>query len=101
MLLFIDTTDPRQISVKVANTEIIKSVPSPRGGDVLKLIDEALKKANATKEKLTEIEVNPGPSTDLNVGVAVANALGASLHIPINHQKPGIFVKPIYKSTPS
>ena len=97
MLLFIDTTSPQRITVRVETTELIKSIRSPRGEDVLKLIDEVLKKAGTSKEKLTEIQVNPGPSPDLNVGVAVANALGASLKIPVNHQKPGVFVKPIYK----
>ncbi|OGY18639.1 MAG: hypothetical protein A3F04_00615 [Candidatus Chisholmbacteria bacterium RIFCSPHIGHO2_12_FULL_49_9] len=97
MLLFIDTTDSKRIVVRIETTELVKSIRSPRGEDVLKLIDEVLKKAGTSKEKLTEIQVNPGPSPDLNVGVAVANALGASLKIPVNHQKPGVFVKPIYK----
>ena len=101
MLLFIDTTDSKRIVVRIETTELVKSIRSPRGEDVLKLIDEVLKKAGTSKEKLTEIEVNPGPgpTTDLNVGVAVANALGASLKIPVNHQKPGVFVKPVYSNS--
>ena len=99
MLLFIDTTDNKRIVVRIETTELVKTIRSPRGEDVLKLINEVLKKAGTSKEKLTEIQVNPGPSPDLNVGVAVANALGASLKIPVNHQKPGVFVKPVYKET--
>ncbi len=101
MLLYIDTTNPKQIIVRVDGTELNQSIPSPRGEDVLKLIDSALKKAGTTKEKLTEIEVNLGPceAEALNVGVAVANALGASLKIPVNRQKPGVFVKPVYRQS--
>ena len=102
MLLFIDTTSTR-IIIQVNGTKVKKTIQSPRGEDILKLIEVVLKKANVTKEKLTEIEVNPGPgpSIDLNVGVAVANALGTSLKIPVNRQKPGVFVKPIYKESPN
>jgi tRNA A37 threonylcarbamoyladenosine modification protein TsaB len=99
MQLFIDTTDNKKAIVKVGEVEITKSYKSPRSQDILGLINEALKKANIEKEDLTAIRVNPGPGafTSTRVGVAVANALGLALKIPLNGQQVGEIVKPIYE----
>ena len=35
MLLFIDTTDSKRIVVRIETTELVKSIRSPRGEDVL------------------------------------------------------------------
>ncbi len=103
MKLFIDTTNNRKSKVKVGKQELIKEYESPRGQDVLMLVDELLKKANIRREDLTGIQVNPGPGafTSTRVGVAVANALGYALKISVNNLKPGDFVKPIYDKPPS
>ena len=102
MKLFIDTTKNTKAIVRVGKIEIIKTYESPRGQDVLLLVEETLKKANVEKNKLTEIKVNPGPGsfTSTRVGVAVANALGFALKIPVNGQEPGEFVKPVYDKPP-
>lgn len=103
MQLSIDTTDNKKTTVRVGETETVKSYDDPRSQDVLRLVEETLKKAGVKKEKLTAIKVNPGPGafTSTRVGVAIANALGFSLKIPVNDQKPGKFVKPIYEKEPS
>lgn len=102
MKLFIDTTKHTRAVVKVGKTEVIKTYEDPRGQDVLLHVDETLKKAKVKKEDLTEVEVNTGPGafTSTRVGVAVANALGFALKIPVNGGKPGEFVKPIYDRPP-
>ena len=50
-----------------------------------------------TSSKLTGIEVfkGPGSFTGLRVGVAIANALGAAMDIPVNGKKQ--LVEPTYK----
>jgi tRNA A37 threonylcarbamoyladenosine modification protein TsaB len=99
MLLFIDTTNNKKAIVKVGEVEITESYKSPRSQDILRLIEQVLKKAEVNKEKLTAIQVNPGPGafTSTRVGVAVANALGLALKIPLNQQEVGKIVKPIYE----
>lgn len=103
MELFIDTTDNQKTIVRVGEIEIVKTYESPRGQDVLLLVEEALNQAKAKKEDLKSIKVNPGPGafTSTRVGVAVANALGFALKISVNGLKPGEFVKPIYEKQPS
>lgn len=103
MELFIDTTNNRKSIVRVGNIEIIKKYDDPRGQDILTLVEAILSKANIKKEDLTDIKVNPGPGsfTSTRVGVAVANALGFALKIPVNKNKVGDFVKPVYDQEPS
>ena len=56
---------------------------------LLELIEEILTEANLTFSDLDQIFVAKGPGsyTGLRVGVAVANALGYSLGIPVNGKK--------------
>ena len=62
-------------------------------------LKQILKKHQKTLGDLSEIEINLGPGsfTGLKVGVAVANALGWALKIPINGKKVGELVEPKYK----
>lgn len=56
---------------------------------VLPLIDKILKSRKLVLNDLTGIEVNRGPGsfTGIRVGVAIANALGFALNIPVNNKK--------------
>ena len=103
MELFIDTTDNKKSIVRVGNTEIIKNYDDPRGQDILMLVNNVLQKAKVKKEALKTIKVNPGPGsfTSTRVGIAVANALGFALKIPVNGKKVGDFVKAVYNKPPS
>lgn len=103
MELYIDTTDNRRSVVKIGDLEMVKEYESPRGQDILKLIEETLAKAKVEKSEISAIKVNPGPGafTSTRVGVAVANALALSLKISVNGLKTGEFVKPIYEKEPS
>ncbi len=90
VILYIDTSDNKKITValeingkKVQNTRQVDAWASQI---LLPMIDELLKKEKVNVNQLTEIKVNTGPGsfTGLRVGVAVANALGWLLHIPVN-----------------
>lgn len=65
--------------------------------NLLSLIEKILKNHHLTLQDLTGIEVNLGPGsfTGLRVGVAVANALGWALQIPVNGKRE--IVLPIYQ----
>lgn len=67
---------------------------------VLLLIDKVLKENKIELKDLTSIEVNLGPGsfTGLRVGVSVANALSYSLKIPVNGNKVGVLVEPVYNN---
>ncbi len=99
MILFIDTSNNRQTIVKLDNHEIVKTYKSPRSQEVLNLIDQILKRHKKTLKDISEIKINTGPGsfTGLRVGCAVANAFSYALKIPINGQKPGKIVTPIYE----
>lgn len=66
---------------------------------VLPLIDKILKSNHITLKNVTGIKVNRGPGsfTGIRVGIAIANALGFALKIPINGKKIGEMEIPIYE----
>lgn len=103
MQLSIDTTNNLKTIVKIGKVEVVKDYQNPRMQNVLELIEQTIKKAKVEKKQITKIKVNPGPGsfTSTRVGVAVANALGFALKIPVNGSKPGKYVKPIYDKPPS
>lgn len=93
MILTIDTCDKQKVVVAIKDkTQTLVEVSSNNefGSQVLlPLIVEALQKIKKEFKNLSAIEVNTGPGsyTGLKVGVAVANALGLSLNIPVNGKK--------------
>ncbi len=105
MILSIDTTQTTSILVELKNVEgktISKLKKNQKKGSqvLLPMILEILKKNRLTLNKLTQIEVNPGPGsfTGTRVGVSVANALSFALQIPLNGKK-GKMVLPIYEKS--
>ena len=87
--LHIDTAKQHLVVVKLvtADGEVHKESEQKFGSQVLlDLIEEVLKEGGIALHDLAEIKVETGPGsyTGLRVGVAVANALGYSLGIPVN-----------------
>ena len=87
--LSIDTSTPQiiKVSLEKPGQKIAKQSTQKFGSQVLlNLIEEILHEAHLEKAELEEIKVATGPGsyTGLRVGVAVANALGFGLGIPVN-----------------
>ncbi|MDE2025075.1 MAG: tRNA (adenosine(37)-N6)-threonylcarbamoyltransferase complex dimerization subunit type 1 TsaB [Patescibacteria group bacterium] len=99
-VLFLDTASNKEITIGIEingrKDEIIKILESHRDQVVLPLILELLQKHGLQLRDLHEITVvtGPGSFTGLRVGVAVANALGYALQIPVNGSHTP--VEPIY-----
>lgn len=90
--LYIDISKQHIVSVKLftAEGELVKETEQQFGSQVLlQLIQESLNEAKLTAKDLEEILVATGPGsfTGLRVGVAIANAFGYSLDIPVNGKK--------------
>jgi len=97
-ILSIDTASASNIQVTLKKESDLYQKESTQklGSQVLlNLITELLAENKLKFEDLTEIEVNTGPGsfTGLKVGVAVANALGFSLNVPVNGKKAEIDLK--------
>jgi len=99
MLLFIDTSDNSRTIVGLEKDLLEQPTGPDKSQQVLSLINQILKKNKKTLKDLTAIEVETGPGsfTGLRVGLAVANALGWALKIPINNKKIGDLVEPKYE----
>lgn len=97
MKLYIDTSSNLQTIIRFGEKEIVKGREALHSQAVLPMIS----KLCPDLKKITEIEVNPGPGsyTGLRVGVAIANALGYVLKIPVNGRKVDKLeiVEPIYE----
>ncbi|OGG15226.1 tRNA (adenosine(37)-N6)-threonylcarbamoyltransferase complex dimerization subunit type 1 TsaB [Candidatus Gottesmanbacteria bacterium RIFCSPHIGHO2_01_FULL_39_10] len=67
--------------------------------NLLPLIEKILNENNLTIHDINAINVSIGPGsfTGLRVGIAVANALGTFLGVPINNQDTGKIAIPKYK----
>lgn len=96
MKLYLDSTDNTQVLIRLDDKEFVNKVDSPRNQDVFGFLLACLAEKGLKPKDLTQIEVNPGPGsfTGTRVGVAVANALGFALGLPVNGQKPPI--EPVY-----
>lgn len=101
MKLFIDTSSNQKTIIKLDDLELIQDSKVDRSQVILPMIENLLTTNNKQLTDLTEIEVveGPGSFTGLRVGVAIANALGFALKIPVNGKKPWELdiVEPIYE----
>ncbi len=86
MQLFIDTSSNQKTIIWLGEKETVKDSSVWRSQVVLPMIKELLDMQDLTLQDITEIEVATGPGsfTGLRVGVAIANALGFALQIPVN-----------------
>lgn len=101
--LFIDTTNTNEakVSLQIREQKFEKKSASTilRSQSVLPLIDELLKEHGLVMSDINEVFVNVGPGsyTGIKVGIAIANAIGYALKIPINNQLIGKFVEAKYE----
>ena len=100
MKLYLDSTNNRQVLLRLDNEEFTTEYATPQEQDILGFLCETLNLKGKSLNDLTEIEVNPGPGsfTGSRVGVAIANALSFALKIKVNGQKSPTL--PIYDSLP-
>lgn len=102
-VLLIDTSSSKQtkVGLRIDEKVVWEKQESARlhSQAVLPLIDEVLQSNHITLKEITGIEVNRGPGsfTGLRVGIAIANALGFALKIPVNGKKVGKIETPIYE----
>jgi tRNA threonylcarbamoyladenosine biosynthesis protein TsaB len=98
MKLFINTSDSNKTVVGLDDKRWEFDTKQHKSQRLLDLINRTLRKEKRILEELTVVEVNLGPGsfTGLRVGVAVANALGWVLKIPVNDKKVGEAVEPKY-----
>ena len=104
MTLKLKTTDPKTILVELfENDKKIDALSKNQiiGSQVLlPMINQILKKHEKKLVDVTSIEVDTGPGsfTGTRVGVAIANALGFALNIPVNGKKGKIALPKYAKS---
>ncbi|MBI2326045.1 hypothetical protein HYU91_01525 [Candidatus Collierbacteria bacterium] len=100
MKLYLDSTNNRQVLIRLDDEEFITRYATPQEQDILSFLTESLKQKGRSLDDLTEIEVNPGPGsfTGSRVGVAIANALAFALEININGKSPPVL--PVYDAFP-
>lgn len=99
-LLYIDTSNSEKIRVGIDETLVAEDAKEEKSQRLLGIIDRRLREEGKSLKDITKIEVSTGPGsfTGLRVGVAVANALGWLLGVPVNNKdvkKEGP-VEPIY-----
>lgn len=101
MKLYLDSTNNQKTILRLDDKEYTHEVSSPRNQNILGFIQKTLADLGKTPQDITTIEVNPGPGsfTGTRVGVAIANALGFALSLPVNGQTDP--VEPIYDQEPS
>lgn len=101
MKLYIDSTVPKQVIIRLDDQENVFRVDSPRDQDILANILSVLEKHGLTWQDIDQLEVNPkGESfTGVRLGVAIANALAFALGLSVNGQQPPI--EPEYNSEPN
>ena len=101
--LLIDTSSNQVIKVGLridGKEDIIEQkIDRQKAQIVLPLIDKLTKKHKLALSDIKSIEVNTGPGsfTGIRVGIAIANALGFTLKVPVNGGEIGAFVTPVYE----
>ena len=96
----IDTTDSQKIEVSLnigdREDRIVEEVENRSSQKVLLLIDYLLRQNGMKLSQIEEVKVNSGPGsfTGIKVGVAIANALGFALGVPVNGK---VSAKPKYE----
>ena len=102
MVLFIDTSDNKQVTVALRingkNIHFSQLLDRQKAQVVLPLLEKLLHDTGHKLKDITAIQVSPGPGsfTGLRVGVAIANTLGFLLQIPVNDHPIGESVLPQY-----
>lgn len=101
--LIIDTRNNKKTIVKIktdAKTCTAYSVvKKPRSDLTLKLIDKLVKKELLDLGSIDKISIEKGPGsyTGVRVGASIANALSFALKVPVNENKLGHYVLPVYE----
>ncbi len=87
MKLYIDTSSNQKTIVKLDDKVLEKITRQWPSQVVLPMIQKLL--GRRPLSAISKIEVNPGPGsfTGLRVGVAIANALGFALGVPVNGKR--------------
>lgn len=101
MKLYIDSTVPKKVLLRLDKKEYIFEVTSPRDQDILGNILSVLEEKKTKWKDIKEIEVkSKGESfTGVRLGVAIANALAFTLGLKVNGQNPPL--EPEYYSEPN
>jgi len=100
--LIIDTSSNKKISIELEvdgkKSKLVEDSTFLKSEAALPVIDKLLRKNNLDIRQIQEIKVNKGPGsfTGLRVGVAIANALGFILKIPVNGRQVGELEEPVY-----
>ncbi len=103
LMLHIDTArhDRVKVCLESRGEKVCKRASSKKmkAQMLLPLIEALLAEQKEDKRCITHIYVNRGPGsyTGLRVGIAIANALGYALGIPINDRKVGDIETPLYE----
>lgn len=99
--LYIDTSSSEKTIIKLDNLELVENSRVQHSQVVLPMIEKLLATSHKQLADITEIDVfeGPGSFTGLRVGVAIANALGFALKIPVNGKKPWEMdiIEPVYE----
>lgn len=102
-ILYIDTSSNQEITISLEingkKHELKEKIGDKKAQVVLPMIERLLNNHKISIRDIGEIRVHTGPGsfTGVRVGVSIANALSYALKIPVNGQKIGELVEPLYQ----